>query len=309
MSNYPRIEMAICILIAAACLILAGVLGYEAVMETSLKGRIIQFSLSLGALAMAAIVGIPSWKTALATGLSRLKVKAGAAGVEVDVGEGVQPVVTKPEKIPEISGAVVIQAASLEKKLDETVIRELMDKEDVMVLWRLAVTKTEKGETLYARRIVDIALEKHRDHPRLLVLSGWLNRQADNIALAIEQSEAAIRAADAKPEFAEVLYVAQSNLAFALALRAELRDKTRALQCAKAAADQFSNFANRHSWLINFGYSQYRFASSQEEIIGAIEYLTKIAKREDLEAGERTEVAKYLSEATEQLAKNYGMSK
>lgn len=182
--------------------------------------------------------------------------------------------------------------------VEHDIIHELVGAQDPDTVWRLVRRAMEQNEFGRARAICDAALDEYGDHPKFLITSGYLARQAGDVAKAIREQEKAIDASDVEGEFREQYYVASSNLAYYLALQRHNRD--RALEVGRRAAKVADEFDDRDSFAINHAYARLRFARDSDELTDAVKHLAALHDR-DLSAAEIREVNRYIREGLDQM--------
>ena len=79
-------------------------------------------------------------------------------------------------------------------------------------VWRTTIKLLEeKKDVEGARRVLDAALKKHEDDPRLLIASGFAWRALRKPEKAVMDVKAAISSAEGREEFEEQYYLANSN--------------------------------------------------------------------------------------------------
>jgi hypothetical protein len=155
------------------------------------------------------------------------------------------------------------------------------------------VDLTQRQDYGSASRVIEAALERYPDHPKLLISAGFLWARQKEFSKAIQAAKRAVIGAKDRQEFREQYFLANANLCYYLAERADPKDGAAALQAGKLASDHADEFSNRSSFKINYGFALVRFASSREEMVSGVAFLLELHRRE-MNAGQRQEVNQYL---------------
>lgn len=237
---------------------------------------------------------IPEWRDPFGSGLSRIKVVLSWLSFDLgrDAGPGARA--SQPEKAPD---AVLLRGrglrAVIQEDLGARVLEGLRGVGDPLAYWSIAIALMEREDYGSAGLVLDAALERYPDHPKLLISAGYLWARQNEQSKAIQAAKRAIAGARDRDEYREQYYLAHANLCYYLAERGEPRDRAGALEAGRLASEHADEFANRDSFKINYGFAQVRFASSRDELVGGLAFLLELHRR-TLSPQHRGEVNQYL---------------
>lgn len=254
-------------------------------------------------LILCGLAAIPEWRDSFGSSLRRVRV-AFFPGTSLETGDGSREATAlqHAEKPPEsvLPKPVAQQLPVPGAVITANVLESLKAIDDALAHWQFAVDLIEKANFGSARDVLESAIERWPDHPKLLISAGYVSARLDDLPKAIEAARRAVAGARDKQEFREQYYVANANLCFYLAKRGNLKDKTTALEAGKLASDHADAFANRHSFKINYGYGLVQFAVTREELVAAAVFLAELRNRR-LSDTEKAEVNRYLQTAVGRL--------
>lgn len=237
---------------------------------------------------------IPEWRDPFGSGLSRIKVVL--SWLSVDIGRDRVPAApqAQAEKAPDAVHPVQPELrAVIQEDFGTRVLAALKHTDDPLAYWSVAVDLTLRQDYGSAATVIDSALERYPEHPKLLISAGYMWARQKELSRAIEAAKRAVAGARDRAEFREQFFLANANLCYYLAERADSRDRASALEAGKLASDHADEFSNRASFRINYGFALIRFASSRDDLVAGVAYLLDLHRR-DLKDEERAEVNQYL---------------
>lgn len=247
-------------------------------------------------LILAGFAVIPEWRNSFGSNIGRISKIALLDWFLVHFRADSTQVATPPgaEKPPEaLLPAQPGLGAAIKEDLGARVLEGLKDVDDPLAYWSIAVNLMRRQDYGSAGVVIEAALERHPDHPKLLISAGYLWARQSDYSKAIQAAKRAAAGAKDREDFREQYYLANANLCYYLAERADARDRTSALEAGRLASDHADEFSSRDSFKINYGFAQVRFASSREEVVQAVSFLLDLHRR-DLNPQQRVEVNQYL---------------
>ena len=243
---------------------------------------------------------VPAWRAGVGKAVERLSMKLPwgwrvQAGLDHAAQATAELPIEKEPPIPhdkEARGRLQVFLSSIDPTEQ---VQELAGEQEHDTLFEAARTARRRRDYHLARIIIDAALNVFVDDPKFLILSGYLSSQLGEKREAISEYEKAAEVAYPGGPYREQHFLALANVSYALASIGDPRDRERALQAGKAAADHVDEFENRDSFAINYGYALYRYARTAAEYIRAFRYLSRLEDR-SLSAEEVEEVRDYMRE-------------
>ncbi len=163
-ARYPRTAE---ILLGTVFMLAGLALLYVAAFE---RGRWPSWVVGLLLLLFAGFAVIPEWRDPFGSGLSRIKVVL--SWLSVDIGRDTSPAATPPEaeKVPDaVLPAQPGLRAAIQEDLGTHVLEGLKEVDDPLAYWSIAVNLIRRQDYGSAGAVIEAALERYPDHPKLLI--------------------------------------------------------------------------------------------------------------------------------------------